>query len=132
MACYRENLYLLTIPFVLGRQLQAASLGLPLMAARSRIISGKVIVTEIVKKSPTIWNPKKLPCLQEPLLYPVLIQMNSFHILTAHFSQILFNIMLPSAPKYSREHISVGYLAKCFPNFSSLLCYNSAFLVSLI
>ena len=118
----------------LGRQLQAASLGLPLMAAWSRIISEKVIVTEIVKKTPTIWNPKLNPLnaklnpichllsllgahpifhvsrrLHDPALYPVLIHINSFHIITAHFPHILFNIMHPFAPKYSREHISVGY-----------------------
>ena len=42
----------------LGRQLQAASLGLSLKAAWSRIISAKVVVTKTVKKTPTIWNPK--------------------------------------------------------------------------
>jgi hypothetical protein len=40
--------------------------------------------------------------------------------------------MHPSAPKYSREHISIGYFTKICTNFSSLACYNSAHLVSLI
>jgi hypothetical protein len=69
----------------LGRQLQAAILGLSLMAAWSRIISEKVIVCEIVEKTPTIWNPKLILRVQDTALYPVLIQINSFHTITAHF-----------------------------------------------
>lgn len=43
-----------------GRQLQAASLGLPMTAALSTNISEKVIVTKIAKKFPTRYAPRKL------------------------------------------------------------------------
>jgi hypothetical protein len=48
----------------LGRQLLAASLGLSLKAAWSRIISAEVVVvTETVKKTPTIWNQNLITTL---------------------------------------------------------------------
>jgi hypothetical protein len=73
----------------------------------------------------------ELPRPQEPALYPILTQINSFYTLTPYFSQILFNIILLSTLKSSRERIPVGYLTKILYHFPTHSCYKSAHLVLL-
>jgi hypothetical protein len=42
-----------------------------------------------------LWNPKVLPCSQEPPLVPILSQINPIHTIRSYRSKIHFNIVHP-------------------------------------
>jgi hypothetical protein len=70
------------------------------LAPWCRILFEKLIVTQLVKKYPFLWNPKVHYLVHtSPPLDPILSQLNPIRLIDSYLPKVNLNVILPPTPE---------------------------------